>query len=171
MKFAGIVNSPFNKPEAYEQFQYLYYHASSGLDFNGEQWIAYANLSNELAMDVVRAANITISTTVQRELPGFIKNQEYDDVMTDESSVLTDASLLCAWRRMENLHMVGGVAQLSAIMRSTKQDDPMRKFLEFTEPVAALDPAQLPVLLTDRADAYEERADEHIQCPFLRART
>ena len=102
-----------------------------------------------LAHDVLGAGIVTVGTTVQGKM-GLLQEFEFDHVIADEASVLSDASLLCAFRGMEALTLIDDIKQLAAITRTTKLNNPHPKTIELN-PLALWIMLNVPYfLLTDK---------------------
>ena len=83
-----------------------------------------------LAKTVLRIANVIIAIAVQGEL-ALLKDVKFSQVIMDEISVATMGELLCCWRDLEVLTLIGDTRQLPATVLTTPKENPFSNIQSF----------------------------------------
>ncbi len=145
LKFAGVVESERSvKPseptdsksteQELEEKHHLFnlntctsfrslYQKSATQILNDEEWVALKACISQISQMVLRAANVVVATAVQGQ-NDLLKDIVFDHVIFDEASTITHTEMLCAWRRKEDLTLVGDLKQLPPTTLSTKTENP-----------------------------------------------
>ena len=97
---------------------------------NDQEWAKFKRGMAELANAVLRAADVIIATAVQGELD-LLKNIKFNQVIMDEMSVATMGELLCCWRELEALTLIGDSRQLPTTVLSTPEENPFLNIQSF----------------------------------------
>ena len=115
--------------DPWARFRYLY-SKTNEQHLNEKEWLELKRGMAELANTVLRAADVIIATAVQGELD-LLKDIKFDQVIMDEISVATMGELLCCWRDLEVLTLIGDSKQLPARVLTTPEQNPFSNIQSF----------------------------------------
>ena len=110
-------------------FRYLY-SKTNEQHLNEKERLELKRGMAELANTVLRAADVIIATAVQGELD-LLKDIKFDQVIMDEVSVATMGELLCCWRDLEVLTLIGDSRQLPTTVLTTPEENPFSNIQSF----------------------------------------
>ena len=159
LKIAGILPSKWGKQPNEEQvkagaidewstFRDLYAKNKLGR-LEDQDWLAFKEHFGRLAMEVIHRAHI-IACTPAVATSDLLKGKTFGDVLNDETSVTTSLELLCAWRQIENLVLIGDDFQLKPPVFTGSQENPFYKMMEYSTFARFRDLDMPAFLLTDQ---------------------
>ena len=97
----------------------LLYEKSKTQMLNLEEWLKFNSFVSLVAKMILNAADVIIATTVQMQTD-LLKDIVFEEIIIDESSVLTHVEMLCGWRGNEVLTLIGDTKQLPSTVMNLK---------------------------------------------------
>ena len=134
LKFSGILESehPLESSDSADEISVFrdLYEKSKTQKLNEDEWTKFKKAMSAIAEVVLQAADVILATTIQSQTD-LLKNIVFQHVIIDETSVLTHAELLCAWRGTEVITLIGDVKQLPTTVLSTSGQNPFAGALSY----------------------------------------
>lgn len=126
LRFAGLFDCPFVRNEDENnlaiEFSNVYNLAKSQY-FNNSQEKAFKKTLAEIAVTVLKNADVVCTTPVQVGNKIF-DELTFDGVIVDEAGVVTESELCVAWRGTDAVLLLGDLFQQGPVTKSSPRDNP-----------------------------------------------